>query len=300
VVVVEEQAGTAALAMSLTSLSVMRKIVSSSLALSATYVVTLSRSVKTLSFCTVLPAKSWGPAEPSLQGADGRLPPGFLANVLKLATIVANLRTHESALSKQPIELMFGSYRRRLLAHLLLRPDEAFYVRELARLTGIPAGSIHRELTALYEAGLLLREHNGNQVPYQANRECPIYLELAAIFRKTIGLAELMGDALADKADRIDLAFVFGSMAAGRQNQSSDVDVMIIGDIQLVDVVKALSPVQQTLGREINPVIMTTRKFVAQMNKNDRFVSRLLNEPRVFIFGDEGEFAKLTKDWKAR
>jgi len=203
-------------------------------------------------------------------------------------------------MSKQPIELMFGSYRRQLLAHLLLRPDEAFYVRELARMTGIPAGSIHRELTALHESGLLLREHHGNQVLYQANQECPIYLELAAIFRKTIGLAALMRDALADKAAKIDLAFVFGSMATGRQNQSSDVDVMIIGDIQLVDVVKALSPVQQTLGREINPVIMTTHKFVAQMNKNDRFVVRLLNEARVFIIGNEDEFAKLAEDRKAR
>ena len=195
---------------------------------------------------------------------------------------------------------MFGSYRRQLLAHLMLRPDEAFYVRELARMTGIPAGSIHRELTALHESGLLLREHHGNQVLYQANHECPIYLELAAIFRKTIGLAALMGDALADIAAKIDLAFVFGSMATGRQNQSSDVDVMIIGDIQLVDVVKALSPVQQTLGREINPVIMTTHKFVAQMNKNDRFVVRLLNEARVFIIGNEDEFAKLAEDRKAR
>jgi len=61
-----------------------------------------------------------------------------------------------------------------------------------------------------------------------------------------------------------------------------------------------LSPVQQTLGREINPVIMTTHKFVAQMNKNDRFVVRLLNEARVFIIGNEDEFAKLAEDRKAR
>ena len=202
-------------------------------------------------------------------------------------------------MSKQPIDLMFGGYRRQLLAQLLLRPGEAFYVRELARMTGIPAGSIHRELTALHASGLLLREHNGNQVLYQANQECPIYLELAAIFRKTIGLATLMADALADKADRIDLAFVFGSMATGRQTQASDVDVMIIGNIQLVDVVKAFSPVQQTLGREINPVIMTAKKFATQLKKNDRFVSRVLDEAKVFIIGNEDEFAKLAKDQKA-
>ena len=90
-------------------------------------------------------------------------------------------------MSKQPIEMMFGAYRRKLLALLLLRPDEKFHVRELGRMTGISVGSIHRELKAMAEAGLLLRTHAGNQVLYQPNEACPIYTELAAIFRKTIG-----------------------------------------------------------------------------------------------------------------
>lgn len=203
-------------------------------------------------------------------------------------------------MSKQPVELMFSGYRRQLLAQLLLRPDEAFHVRELARMTGIPAGSIHRELAALFASGLLLRDHRGNQVLYRANRECPIYPELAAIFRKTTGLAALLGDALPAKADKIDLAFVFGSMATGRQDQSSDVDVMIIGDIKLVDAVRVLSPVQPRLGREINPVVMTAHKFVAQLKKKDRFVSRVMDESKVFIIGNKDEFAKLAEDRKAR
>jgi predicted nucleotidyltransferase len=167
-------------------------------------------------------------------------------------------------------------------------------------MTKIPAGSIHRELTALYESGLLLRDHRGNQVLYRANQECPVFPELAAIFRKTIGLAELIEDALAGNRDKIDLAFVFGSMATGQQNQSSDVDVMIIGDIQLENVIKALSPVQQTLGREINPVAMTANMFAVQLKKKDRFVSRVLDEARLFIIGSEDEFAKLAEDRKAR
>lgn len=199
-------------------------------------------------------------------------------------------------MAKQPIEFMFSPYRRRLLATLLLRPDEQFHVRELERMTGISAGSLHRELKAMAAAGLLLREKVGNQVFYQADSRCPIYAELTAIFRKTIGLASLLSDALSGLAGKIDMAFVFGSMASGTQKSASDVDVCVVGDISMLDVVKALSPVQTTLGREINPVVMTAEKFAQQSGKRDRFVMRLRTEPKIFVLGHDDDFAKLIAD----
>ena len=201
---------------------------------------------------------------------------------------------------KQPIELMFGAYRRKLLATLLLRPGERYHVRELGRMTGMSAGSIHRELKVMAESGLLIREHVGNQVLYHANQDCPIYQELAAIFRKTIGLADLLHDALEDLADKIELAFVFGSMATGRQKSNSDIDVLVLGDVALAEVVVALSPLRQTLGREINPVAMTTDNFLAQLDQHERFAMRVLMEPKVFVTGDEHEFAELVKDRPTR
>ncbi len=161
---------------------------------------------------------------------------------------------------KQPIELMFSTYRRQLLAKLLLRPEERFHVRELGRMTGFSPGSIHRELKAMADTGLLLRDHVGNQVLYQANRDCPIFEELAAIFRKTIGLATLLQDALPNLSDKIDLAFVFGSVATGRQTASSDVDVLVLDDLAL----------------------------------------QLVDEPKVFVKGDERDFAQLVEDRAAR
>jgi predicted nucleotidyltransferase len=198
-------------------------------------------------------------------------------------------------MAKQAIELMFGAYRRDLLAQLLLRPNEDFHLRELERMTGIPAGSLHRELKALFEAGLLLKERQGNQIRYQANRASPVYEELASIFRKTVGLAGVLSDALADLSGRIDLAFIFGSSAVGRQKYSSDVDLMIIGDISLLEVVKALASAQAKLGREINPVVMTADMFGSQAEKKERFISRVLEEPKIFVIGGANDFAELTE-----
>ena len=99
----------------------------------------------------------------------------------------------------------------------------------------IGAGSLHRELKAMSEAGLLIREHQGNQVLYQVDRSCSIFEELASIFRKTVGLGSELTTALEPIADRIDVAFVFGSMAAGTQHAKSDLDSCVLGEVELLD-----------------------------------------------------------------
>ncbi|MDH4126655.1 MAG: nucleotidyltransferase domain-containing protein [Gammaproteobacteria bacterium] len=203
-------------------------------------------------------------------------------------------------MAKQPIDFMFSPYRRQVLATLFLHPDEQFHVRELARLTKVSAGSLHRELTAMADAGLLLREKLGNQVFYQANAGSPIYEELGAIFRKTMGLVQVLQAALEGIADSIDIAFVFGSLASGRQSAGSDLDICVLGDVSMLEVVKALDSARETLRREINPVVMTTRKFSSLSKRKDRFVVRVLSEPKLFIAANQDELAKLVKDRATR
>ena len=188
-------------------------------------------------------------------------------------------------MAKQFMDLLFSSYRRQVLGLLLLRPDDSLYVRQIARLTGVPAGSLHRELAALESVGLLLREPFGNQVRYRANRANPIYAELAEIFWKTSGLSDLIRDALAPLADRISAAFVFGSIAREAAAADSDVDVCVLGNVTLVQVVGALAPLHERLGRVVNPVVMTPAEFRKQRKHGDRFVRRLLSEPKLFVVG---------------
>jgi predicted nucleotidyltransferase len=196
----------------------------------------------------------------------------------------------------QLVELLFGAYRRQVLSLLLLRPDESFYVREIGRLTGVPAGSLHRELKALTEAGLLMRSAAGNQVRYQASRDCPIYEELAAIFRKTAGLADVLRDLLSPLADKISLAFIFGSVAQAKARATSDIDVLVVGSVPFSAVVEACHRGREGLGREVNPVVMSRAAFQAKHRAADRFISRVLKEPKIFLIGDASELGKLAED----
>lgn len=198
-----------------------------------------------------------------------------------------------------PVALLFGTYRREVLAILLLRPNESFHVREIARLTGVPSGSLHRELKRLDQNGLLLRERAGNQVRYRANVRHLIYSELAEIFRKTSGLADVLRTALDPLRGRVDLAFVFGSIAQQTDTSDSDVDVLVIGDVTFGDIVKALAPTRERLGREINPVVTSKADARLKLQAGDRFFSRIAREPKLFLIGTEDELRELAEDQAA-
>ena len=194
------------------------------------------------------------------------------------------------------VEILFGAYRRRILALLLLRADESFYVREIGRLSGVPAGSLHRELKLLADAGLLLRSVAGNQVRYQVDRACPIQEELAGIFRKTSGLADVLREALAPLTHKISAAFIFGSVAQGKERATSDIDVLVIGSASFAAVVEALNRTAERLRRAVNPVVMTRAAFEAKVAGRDRFATRVAREPKIFLLGDARELAKPAED----
>ena len=192
--------------------------------------------------------------------------------------------------------LLFSEYRRRVLGLLLLNPDSTYHVRELARLTGTSAGTLHKELTKLTQGGVLRRQEVGNQVRYSANRDCPIFEELASILRKTSGLVDVLASALSGVEKNLALAFVFGSVARGEQQSNSDVDVMLVGSLSFADAVQVLHPAQATLQREINPVVYSLDEFRRRAASDDSFVREVLAKPKLFMVGNENELRKLTQD----
>jgi predicted nucleotidyltransferase len=166
-------------------------------------------------------------------------------------------------------------------------------VREIARLTGTAAGTLNKELKRLHEAGLLNRERVGNQVQYSANRSHQIYPELAGILRKTVGLADVLLEALTPLAHDVKVAFVFGSMSRGTETTGSDVDLMIIGETDFGSVVDALHPAQQQLGREINAKVSSVREWKAKLRSKDSLVSEIMAQPKIFLIGSDDELAEL-------
>ncbi|MBI5723007.1 MAG: nucleotidyltransferase domain-containing protein [Planctomycetes bacterium] len=192
-------------------------------------------------------------------------------------------------------ESLFGKARRAVLSLLYSHVDEAFYLRQIVRAACAGQGAIQREVGRLTEAGVISRSVRFKHVYYQANPECPIFQELKILMVKTAGAAETLRDALSDLSGRIIAAFIYGSMARGEEKARSDVDVMVIGKTTFGDVVKALRPAEEKIGREVNPTVYPPAEFKARLAARHHFLTSVLNEPKIFLIGDENDLAGLAE-----
>lgn len=193
-------------------------------------------------------------------------------------------------------DFLFGPLRTRVLSALLLHPETSWHVRELARRLDTLPGSLNRELVKLADAGILSRQQIGNQVHYRADRNCPIFDELAALLRKTSGLAAVLAEALHPLGERIRSALIFGSVASGQEHTHSDVDVLVLGDAEFADVLEALHPLEAQILREINPVVYRPEDFRAKLAANNTWAREVVARPKLFLIGGADDFAKLAGD----
>jgi predicted nucleotidyltransferase len=191
---------------------------------------------------------------------------------------------------------LFGQTRSAVLGALLLRPESSLHVRELARLTGASAGSLHRELRLLADLGLLLREEVGRQVHYRANTSHPVFPELSQLLRKTAGLVDVLRQALEPLGAKVELAFVYGSMASGTERAGSDVDLMVIGSATFGDLALALAPAQAALRREVNPTLFTRREFEQGRAAGEGFFKSVIKGEKLWIKGGEDDLAEPSID----
>jgi len=191
-------------------------------------------------------------------------------------------------------DVLFGKARGAILALLYGHPDESFYYRQITRqLDGISAGTVQRELDTLSQLGLIQRSTVGNQVFYQANRNHPVFPELRVLIAKTVGAFQVLRSALAPLAERISLAFVYGSLARQEEKAGSDIDLLIVGEVTLEDVLERLGSVEQSLGRPINPTVYSVAEFKSKLTSGNHFVNSVVLGEKVFLIGDEDELRKM-------
>jgi predicted nucleotidyltransferase len=194
------------------------------------------------------------------------------------------------------LEQLLGSrLRARTLSWLLSHPGERFFVRQLATALGEDSTNLSRELTRLEGLGIVTGVREGHQKYFQADPESPLYPELRGLVAKTSGVGDLLRGALQPLSSQIQVAFVFGSVAAGRETAASDVDVLVIGSVSLKDLVEAFAPVQDRLGREVNPSIYPAQEFREKITRGHHFLTGVLQEPKIFLIGSSRELERLVE-----
>lgn len=184
-----------------------------------------------------------------------------------------------------PIDLMFNKQRRAALSLLLLHPTEQFYVREISRLTGVAAGSLHRELRYMADAGLLIRKHKGNNVYYQANTSSELFPELSAIFRKTNDLTGMLRDAIMQLGNRVAAAFIYYPKINGKTVRGNGINLFVIGSVTTLEVDMVLESAKKHLDTDILLEVMRANEFSEKMENADPFVTEIMGGSMMFVKG---------------
>jgi predicted nucleotidyltransferase len=186
------------------------------------------------------------------------------------------------------VDALFSSTQQRVLGLVFGQPDRSFYATELIGMLGMGSGAVQRELARLAGSGLVTVRHVGTQKHYQANPDSPIYHELTSLITKTVGLAEPLREALSPFSDRIQVAFVYGSVAQGADTAKSDIDLMLIGEgVSYAEIYEALQAVESSLGRPVNPTVFSMAEWSRKREESQSFVAKVAARPKLFLIGSE-------------
>jgi predicted nucleotidyltransferase len=175
-----------------------------------------------------------------------------------------------------------------ILKLFLFNPEDSFYQREISNLLHQPIRAVQRELKNLMEFKLIKKLARGNRIYYKLNKKHPIYEELKVIFLKMTGIAEVLKNNL-ERKDSIKLAFIYGSYARGDELATSDIDLMVIGDISSKELSSFLAKPKQELKREINYVVFSVEEFKEKVKDKNHFLNTVLRDEKIFLLGDEDE-----------
>lgn len=189
-------------------------------------------------------------------------------------------------------DVLFSPVQQRVLALLFGQPGRSFQSAEVIALAGSGTGAVHRQLVRLAESGLVRVTRVGNQKHYQANPDSPVFSELHGLVVKTMGLASPLQEALAPFRDRIQAAFVYGSIAKGTDTTQSDIDLMVLcEDVDYADLYGALQEAEVTLGRPVHVSLMTPVEWKRKLAEENPFVAKVQAQPKIPLIGSPDDLA---------
>ncbi|OZB44176.1 MAG: hypothetical protein B7X46_09730 [Thiomonas sp. 15-66-11] len=163
----------------------------------------------------------------------------------------------------RPLDVFFSPAEQRLMGAVLARPGKDYGTVELLKHIGSSRSAGSTLIDRWVKAGLLREHRVGNQRRLSANPDFVLFPELQKMVLKTVGLTEPLAKALKPIGCLLTDAFVFGSVAAGLDTAESDIDLALVGDIDLFSVSPLVDPVETELGRPVHVNVYSKEEWTA-------------------------------------
>ena len=188
--------------------------------------------------------------------------------------------------------LLKSKLRRDILQLYFAHPEKEYYIRELERLLNRPAAYVRRELLSLEKTGLFTSEYKGNQKYFHLNNKYPLYSEIKNIVSKTIGVEGSLREIFKQFKD-VQIAFIFGSFARSEEDSLSDVDLMIIGNLNEDALLEKIIKLEGEINREINYHIYSLKEIKDKAKEKDGFIEEILTSNKRLVKGSADELPKI-------
>jgi len=188
------------------------------------------------------------------------------------------------------LDLSRSEARRRLLSLFFGDPAREYHLRDLARLIGMSIGAVQNVVGKLEREGLLKRRALGNLALFSLNQQHPLYGELEALVAKTIGIAPQLARALAATGG-VRLAFIYGSYVSVFSKSGSvwtaesDVDLLVIGDVDPRAISSIAREFDALTNRQINYTVLAGKELAEKISKRDSFIGEVLANPILPLAG---------------
>jgi predicted nucleotidyltransferase len=193
------------------------------------------------------------------------------------------------------LERLFTSKSRvKILELLLLNPTREFHLREISRRTRVSAPYVRHELMNLITLGLVLKRSQGNLTLFRLNRDSVIAEELKRIFLKTESFGRFVRGSLRE-AGNMRFALIYGSFAKGEESETSDIDLLIVGEVDERRMLDAMERVEEGTGRDVNYIAWTENEFEKKVQEGVPLLDEIVSTPVIMIVGDFDEFRKAVK-----
>ncbi|MEI8371781.1 MAG: hypothetical protein WCJ35_02990 [Planctomycetota bacterium] len=192
-----------------------------------------------------------------------------------------------------PIDPLINKTTQGLLAATVLQPDRWWYLSDLAKHLRRRPSSLQTPLFSLVSAGILSRRKEGNRVYFQANLDCPFLPELQGLMAKTVGLVEVLRETFMPLKDRLEVAFIHGSVAKSSEVAASDIDVIAIGSLGLADLSPVLEKAEERLGRPVNASVYSPQEFAKKIAAKNHFLCAVLDKEKLFVLGEPNDLERI-------
>jgi predicted nucleotidyltransferase len=194
-----------------------------------------------------------------------------------------------------PINALFPKTRKAVLATVYMQPTREWYLSDLARHLKVQPSSLQRELANLVGGGILRKRVDGNRSYYSAETRGPIFDDLYGLILRTAGLRDVLAESLEPFRKRIIAAFVYGSLARHEERATSDIDLMVIGDVGLAELASTIKRAEEKLIRPVNPSVYKPGEIAKKLALGHHFLRTVMSEDKLFVVGGEDDLASATQ-----